>query len=44
MDTLYIIKIEKLDLFRKMFNKQFIERLGALFIINKTQLHILIGM
>ena len=32
------IEIEKVDVFRKVLNKQFIERLRALFIINKTQL------
>ena len=32
------IEIEKVDMFRKVLNKQFIERLRAIFIINKTQL------
>ena len=32
------IEIEKVDVFRKVLNKQFIERLGAISIINKTQL------
>ena len=32
------IEIEKVDVFRKVLNKQFIERLRAIFIINKTQL------
>ena len=32
------LEIEKVDVFRKVLNKQFIERLRALFIINKTQL------
>ena len=35
--TIYI-EIEKVDVFRKVLNKQFIERLRAIFIINKTQL------
>ena len=29
------IKIEKVDMFRKVLNKQFIEKLRAIFIINK---------
>ena len=33
------IESEKVDVFRKVLNKQFIERLKAIFIINKTQLH-----
>ena len=32
------LEIEKVDVFRKVLNKQFIERLRAIFIINKTQL------
>ena len=32
------IEIEKVDVFCKVLNKQFIERLRAIFIINKTQL------
>ena len=32
------IEIEKVDMFRKVLNKQFIERLRAISIINKTQL------
>ena len=37
---IYIYReIEKVDVFRKVLNKQFIERLRAIFIINKTQLH-----
>ena len=32
------VEIEKVDVFRKMFNKQFIERLRAISVINKTQL------
>ena len=32
------IEIEKVDVFCKVFNKQFIERLRAISIINKTQL------
>ena len=31
-------EIEKVDVFRKVLNKQFIERLRAISIINKTQL------
>ena len=38
-ENIYIhSEIEKVDVFRKVLNKQFIERLRALFIINKTQL------
>ena len=37
--TLVYIEIEKADVFHKVLNKQFIERLKAIFIINKTQLH-----
>ena len=33
-----IHKIEKVDVFRKVFNMLFIEKLRAIFIINKTQL------
>ena len=32
------MEIEKVDVFRKVLNKQFIERLRAISIINKTQL------
>ena len=32
------LEIEKVDVFRKVLNKQFIERLRAICIINKTQL------
>ena len=32
------LEIEKVDVLRKMLNKQFIERLRAMSIINKTQL------
>ena len=32
------IEIEKVDVFRKVLNKQFIERLRTVSIINKTQL------
>ena len=32
------IEIEKVEVFRKVLNKQFIERLRAISIINKTQL------
>ena len=32
------LEIEKVDVFRKVLNKQFIERLRAISIINKTQL------
>ena len=32
------IQIEKVDMFRKLLNKQFIERLRAIFIVYKTQL------
>ena len=32
------VEIEKVDVFRKVFNKQFIERLRAISVINKTQL------
>ena len=32
------VEIEKFDVFRKVLNKQFIERLRAISIINKTQL------
>ena len=38
---IYIYRIEKVDVFRKALNKQFIERLRAIFIINKTLLHTL---
>ena len=31
--------MEKVDVFRKVLNKQFIERLRAISVINKTQLH-----
>ena len=34
----YLLEIEKVDVFRKVLNKQFIERLRAISIINKTQL------
>ena len=34
------LKIKKVGVFRKVLNKQFIEKLRAIFIINKTQLHI----
>ena len=43
IQRIYIIstvKIEKVDVFPKVLNKQFIERLKAIFIINKTQLQI----
>ena len=33
-----LIKIEKVDVLRKVLNKQFIERLRAISITNKTQL------
>ena len=36
---MFFLEIEKVDVFRKVLNKQFIERLRAIFIINKTQLH-----
>ena len=32
------IEIKKVDVFRKVLNKQFIDRLRSIFIINKTQL------
>ena len=38
----YIYKereIEKVDMLHKVLNKQFIERLRAIFVTNKTQLH-----
>ena len=40
LNTIFIfyLDIEKVDVFRKVLNKQFIERLGAISIINKTQL------
>ena len=34
------IEIEKVEVFRKVLKKQFIERLRAISIINKTQLQI----
>ena len=33
------LEIEKVDVFRKVLNKQFFEKLRAIFIVNKTQLH-----
>ena len=39
MHLILIKEIEKFDLIRKVFNKQFIEKLKAIFILNKTQFH-----
>ena len=33
------IEIEKVNVFHKVLNKQFIERLKTIFITNKTQVH-----
>ena len=35
------LEIKKVNVFRKVLNKQFIERLRAISILNKTQLHTL---
>ena len=35
------LKIEKVDVFCKVLNKQFIEKLRTMFVINRTQLHTL---
>ena len=39
IDNINSIKIEKFGVFCKVLNKQFIEKLRAIFIIYKTQLH-----